>query len=121
MARLCISWMRNTGELSQTGVQYKIRTHRRVIRTYIPIPFLFSRIPHSTRFSFVIVLLFLLLLMAPRTRRSQTIETANNTLTLHSENQVLLENSTSSNITPKQRRKRHQNANVQGASKMSFR
>jgi len=57
--------------------------------------------------------------MAPRTRRSRTIETANNNLTRHSENQVLLENSTNSNITPKGHGKRSQ-ANVQGASEMSF-
>jgi hypothetical protein len=58
--------------------------------------------------------------MAPRTRRSQTIETADNTLTQHTENQVLLEDSTNSSITPKRRGSRNQTANVQGASEMSF-
>jgi hypothetical protein len=64
--------------------------------------------------------------MAPRTRRSQILETANNTLA-RNPNPVQLGNSTNKDITPNQHGRRRQAANtsqksvnVQGASKKSF-
>lgn len=65
--------------------------------------------------------------MVPRrhTRRSQTIETANNTHTVHGENQPQLENPTNSDIVPNRRGRRRQTANttqatanIQGASRI---
>ena len=92
------------------------------MKFYIPIPVLSVRTFHHTLFLLLSSFCPCFSLMPPLTRHSRTTETANNTLTCHSQNQVPLETSKNKDITSKQRGKRRQtrganqeNAVAQGA------